>query len=40
MEQSRSEIDVTIVDRISAVLNPQTICNCSLNTSARDIVVI
>lgn len=32
----RSEIDVTIVDRISAVLNPQPICTCNSSSSTRD----
>ena len=39
MEPCKSEIDVTIVDRISAVLNPQPICNYNLNPSARDAMV-
>lgn len=32
-------MDITIVDRISAVLNPHPICNCNPVTISRDAVV-
>ncbi|XP_014472680.1 PREDICTED: autophagy-related protein 2 homolog A isoform X2 [Dinoponera quadriceps] len=35
LEPCRSEVDMTIIDRISAVLNPQPICNPVVNT--RDV---
>lgn len=38
MESCRGEIDITIVDRISAILNPQPICNPVIN--ARDAVSV
>lgn len=40
MESCRSEIDITIVDRISAILNPQPICICNPVINARDAVSI
>lgn len=38
MEPCRSEIDITIVDRISAILNPQPICNSNPTINIRDAV--
>ncbi|XP_070517195.1 autophagy-related protein 2 homolog B isoform X2 [Cardiocondyla obscurior] len=36
MEPCRCEVDITIVDRISAILNPQPICTCHPVINARD----
>ncbi|XP_034941345.1 autophagy-related protein 2 homolog B [Chelonus insularis] len=36
LEPCNSEIDITIIDRISSVLNPQPICTCNPTTAARD----
>nr|XP_012226127.1 PREDICTED: autophagy-related protein 2 homolog B isoform X1 [Linepithema humile] len=36
MESCRVEVDITIVDRISAILNPQPICICNPVVNARD----
>ncbi|XP_011343662.1 autophagy-related protein 2 homolog B isoform X2 [Ooceraea biroi] len=36
LEPCRGEVDITIVDRISAVLNPQPICTCNPVVNARD----
>ncbi|XP_015584958.1 autophagy-related protein 2 homolog B [Cephus cinctus] len=38
MEPFNSEIDITIVDRISAVFNPQPICSCNPVTNAREAI--
>ncbi|XP_012255190.2 autophagy-related protein 2 homolog A [Athalia rosae] len=38
LEECRSEMDITIVDRISAILNPHPICNCNPVTTSRDAV--
>ncbi|KAK0093179.1 hypothetical protein PV326_014144 [Microctonus aethiopoides] len=35
LEPCRSELDVTIIDRISSVLNPQPICVCNPSSTAR-----
>lgn len=40
MESCRGEIDITIVDRISAILNPQPICICNPVINARDAVSV
>lgn len=40
MEPCRGEIDITIVDRISAILNPQPICTCNPVINTRDAVSI
>ncbi|XP_072742677.1 autophagy-related protein 2 homolog B [Anoplolepis gracilipes] len=36
MEPCRGEVDITIVDRISAILNPQPICTCNPVVNTRD----
>nr|XP_050867799.1 autophagy-related protein 2 homolog A isoform X1 [Vespula vulgaris] len=36
LEPCKTEIDITIVDRISALLNPQPICTCNQTTNMRD----
>ncbi|KAK2581702.1 hypothetical protein KPH14_002189 [Odynerus spinipes] len=36
LEPCKTEIDITIVDRISALLNPQPICTCNPTTNMRD----
>ena len=38
MEPCRGEVDITIVDRISAILNPQPICTCNPVINTRDAV--
>lgn len=40
MEPCRSEVDITIVDRISAILNPQPICTCNPVINTRDAVSV
>lgn len=40
MEPCRGEVDITIVDRISAILNPQPICTCNPVINARDAVSV
>lgn len=40
MEPCRGEVDITIVDRISAILNPQPICTCNPVINTRDAVSV
>lgn len=38
MEPCKSEVDITIVDRICALLNPQPICVCNPISNDRNLV--
>jgi len=38
MEPCRGELDITTIDRISAILNPQQICVCNPLVNAKDSV--